>query len=236
MKSFAAVPAGVSSAVMIALFSLPLVAAADGPLSMKKGSGGSEVQGSAGPGGSQGDNGNEKCDKPMGAMAVVEPQDYVSQSLSRYGLQSPTGIIRMMIQQSNCFIVVELKAVERLLDIHPLVWFVNRDRIDSILLVGICGLVLLLGLLLNSTNWAIFFAVMAVLGMILSGCAFALAHEAPGLNGNGAAATTLLLVVYAGMGVAFAWLYRRTGTLWAPIAAHALNNALALGAMQLAGG
>ena len=75
-----------------------------------------------------------------------------------------------------------------------------------------------------------------VLGMILSGCAFALAHEAPGLNGNGAAATTLLLVVYAGMGVAFAWLYRRTGTLWAPIAAHALNNALALGAMQLAGG
>ena len=72
-----------------------------------KGSGGSEVQGSAGPGGSQGDNGNEKCDKPMGAMAVVEPQDYVSQSLSRYGLQSPTGLIRMMVQQSNCFIVVE---------------------------------------------------------------------------------------------------------------------------------
>lgn len=107
MKSVAAVPAGVSSAVMVALLSLPLIAAADGPLSMKKGSGGSEVQGSAGPGGSQGDNGNEKCDKPMGAMAVVEPQDYVSQSLSRYGLQSPTGIIRMMIQQSNCFIVVE---------------------------------------------------------------------------------------------------------------------------------
>src|SRR5262245_53515563 len=49
----------------------------------------------------------EHCDKPMGGLAVVEPQDYVSQSLSRYGLQSPTGIIRMMIQQSNCFIVVE---------------------------------------------------------------------------------------------------------------------------------
>ena len=43
----------------------------------------------------------------MGALAVVEPQDYVSQSLSRYGLQSPTGLIRMMVQQSNCFIVVE---------------------------------------------------------------------------------------------------------------------------------
>lgn len=52
-------------------------------------------------------DGVEHCDKPMGAIAVVEPQDYVAQSLSRYGLQSPTGLIRMMVQQSNCFIVVE---------------------------------------------------------------------------------------------------------------------------------
>jgi hypothetical protein len=95
-----------SVAAALYLLCLPLVYA-QGPLSMKKGSGGSEVQGSAGPGGSQGDTGQEKCDKPMGAMAVVEPQDYVQQSLTRYGLQSPTGIIRMMIQQSNCFIVVE---------------------------------------------------------------------------------------------------------------------------------
>lgn len=75
-----------------------------------------------------------------------------------------------------------------------------------------------------------------VLGMLLSGLVFALAHEAPGLNGNTLGATALLLAVYAGMGMAFAWLYRRTGTLWAPIAAHALNNALALGALQLGGG
>jgi len=27
--------------------------------------------------------------------------------LSRYNLRSPVGLIRMMIQQSNCFIVVE---------------------------------------------------------------------------------------------------------------------------------
>jgi hypothetical protein len=40
-------------------------------------------------------------------MAVVEPQDYVIQALWRYQLQSPSGLIRMMIQQSNCFIVVE---------------------------------------------------------------------------------------------------------------------------------
>jgi hypothetical protein len=101
---FLAVRAGVAAA--LSLLCLPLLAA-DGPLAQKKGQGGSEVQGSAGPGGSQGDNGLEHCDKPMGALTVVEPQDYVAQSLSQYGLQSPTGLIRMMVQQSNCFIVVE---------------------------------------------------------------------------------------------------------------------------------
>lgn len=107
MKSTAALAAGVCVGVAAALSLLCLPAHAENPLSMKKGSGGTEVQGSAGPGGSQGDAGQEHCDKPMGALAVVEPQDYVSQSLSRYGLQSPTGLIRMMVQQSNCFIIVE---------------------------------------------------------------------------------------------------------------------------------
>jgi hypothetical protein len=93
-------------AVALSLASLTALAA-EGPLAQQKGKGGSEVQGSAGPGGSQGDNGLEHCDKPMGAMAVVEPQDYVMQSLSHYGLQSPTGLIRMMVQQSNCFVIVE---------------------------------------------------------------------------------------------------------------------------------
>jgi hypothetical protein len=74
---------------------------------MRQGAGGSEVQGSAGPSGAQNSNGLQKCDKPMGAMAVVEPQDEVTQSLARFNLQSPTGLIRLMVQQSNCFIVVE---------------------------------------------------------------------------------------------------------------------------------
>lgn len=78
-----------------------------GVTEMKPGEGGSAAQGSAGPGGSQGDEGLEHCGQPMGAIAVVEPQDYVMQALSRYNLQSPTSIIRMMVQQSNCFIVVE---------------------------------------------------------------------------------------------------------------------------------
>src|SRR4029079_19812056 len=80
---------------------------AQGVTGTKQGQGGSVVQGAAGTDGSTGDKGLEHCDKPMGAMAVVEAQDMVLASLRRYNLGSPVGLIRMMIQQSNCFIVVE---------------------------------------------------------------------------------------------------------------------------------
>lgn len=49
----------------------------------------------------------EKCDKPIGTLAVVEPQQQSLAALSRYGLGSPTGLIRMMVQNSKCFLVVE---------------------------------------------------------------------------------------------------------------------------------
>jgi membrane protease YdiL (CAAX protease family) len=62
------------------------------------------------------------------------------------------------------------------------------------------------------------------LALVLSSLAFALVHEPPGLGSNGPATTALLWLVYAGMGAAFAWSYRRTGTLWTPIGAHALHN------------
>jgi hypothetical protein len=82
-------------------------ALAQGITGTRQGQGGSVVQGSAGTGGASGDKGLEHCDKPMGAMAVVEPQDFIIASLRRYNLGSPTGLIRLMIQQSNCFVVVE---------------------------------------------------------------------------------------------------------------------------------
>jgi curli biogenesis system outer membrane secretion channel CsgG len=82
-------------------------AGAQGITQPKQGKGGSAVQGSAGTDGSRGDKGLEHCDTPMGALAVVEPQDYILLSLRRYSLGSPTGLIRLMVQQSNCFIVVE---------------------------------------------------------------------------------------------------------------------------------
>ena len=80
---------------------------AQGITGARQGQGGSVVQGAAGTSGSSGDTGLEHCDKPMGAMAVVEPQDFIIASLRRYNLGSPVGLIRLMIQQSNCFIVVE---------------------------------------------------------------------------------------------------------------------------------
>jgi len=82
-------------------------ASAAGVTDMKQGSGGSAVQGAAGTSSTTGAEGLERCSQPLGAMAVVEPQDYVMAALSKYSLGSPTSIIRMMIQQSNCFIVVE---------------------------------------------------------------------------------------------------------------------------------
>ena len=90
---------------VIALMAAP--AAAQGGLTApKEGKGGSVVKGAAGTDGGTGDS-LDHCDKPMGAMAVVEPQSEMLAYLRRYQLSSPVSLIRMMIQQSNCFIVVE---------------------------------------------------------------------------------------------------------------------------------
>ena len=100
---------GAAAFVLVAMLAMGTSAQAQGGITdMKKGDGGSAVQGSAGPGGSQGAASDlERCDKPMAAMAVVEPQSHILAGLSRHGLGSPTSLIRMIIQQSNCFIVVE---------------------------------------------------------------------------------------------------------------------------------
>jgi hypothetical protein len=88
-------------------FAAASLSAQGGITQPKQGQGGSVVKGAAGTDGSKGDNGLAHCDKPLGAMAVVEPQSEYILALRRYNLQSPVGLIRMMIQQSNCFIVVE---------------------------------------------------------------------------------------------------------------------------------
>ena len=99
---------GVAFFLLAGALATAVAAHAQGITDMKKGEGGSAVQGSAGPSGAPGAASDlERCDKPMGAVAVVEPQDYVGRALARYQLGSPVGLIRLMVQQSNCFIVVE---------------------------------------------------------------------------------------------------------------------------------
>ena len=90
------------------LLALAMAAMAPAALAQTLGEGGSAAQGSAGPQGAQNASAQlEKCDAPKGTLAVVEAQSQVIASLGRYGLQSPTGLIRMIVQQSNCFQVVE---------------------------------------------------------------------------------------------------------------------------------
>lgn len=49
----------------------------------------------------------EKCPAPYGTLAVNEPTDEVLIWLRRYDLESPSALIRVYAQESNCFIVVE---------------------------------------------------------------------------------------------------------------------------------
>ncbi len=91
----------------LALSALAIAAGSAGAQTLGKG--GSLATGGAGPNGeSQGASDQlEHCDAPKGTLAVVEPQSQIGQNLQRYGLGSPTGVIRMLVQQSNCFQVVE---------------------------------------------------------------------------------------------------------------------------------
>jgi len=49
----------------------------------------------------------EHCDRPLGTIAVSEAQSESSTALQSYGLGSPVALLRIMIQQSNCFLPVE---------------------------------------------------------------------------------------------------------------------------------
>lgn len=90
-------------AAIVMLGAVPLAAGAQ-----ELGRGGSMATGGAGPNGAINANSQlERCDAPKGTLAVVEPQSQVLGNLQRYGLGSPTSVLRMLVQQSNCFQVVE---------------------------------------------------------------------------------------------------------------------------------
>lgn len=49
----------------------------------------------------------EKCERNLGTLAVSEPQSHVLASLGQYKLGSPSTMLRMIVQESGCFTVVE---------------------------------------------------------------------------------------------------------------------------------
>ncbi len=82
---------------------------------IKRGQGGTEVSGSAGPNGASGAPGDlVTCPKPIGTAALIEPSRTY---YHHYGLSSPVALVKLMMAQSNCFRIVDRgagsKAMER---------------------------------------------------------------------------------------------------------------------------
>jgi len=73
--------------------------------------GGGGTVATGGAGGATAENASnqlEKCNAPLGTMAVVEDQNAAwYRTLTQYRLGSTVPVLRLMIQQSNCFVVVE---------------------------------------------------------------------------------------------------------------------------------
>ena len=61
----------------------------------------------AGVAGAQDKDELRKCDKPFGTLAVNEPQQEYMTIFARYKLGSPAALLRIMAQNSKCFLVVE---------------------------------------------------------------------------------------------------------------------------------
>lgn len=61
----------------------------------------------AAPAFAQKKDGIERCDTPIGTIAINEPEADQIRALSGYNLGSPAGVLRVLIQESNCFLVVE---------------------------------------------------------------------------------------------------------------------------------
>jgi curli biogenesis system outer membrane secretion channel CsgG len=104
----------VSVIAMLVVFS-PWVPDAGAGTDPTLGGSGTVATGSAGGSASQGASSQlEQCDESLGTMAVVEDQSAPwYQTLSQYKLGSTVPVLRMMIQQSNCFVVVERGAAMR---------------------------------------------------------------------------------------------------------------------------
>lgn len=95
--------------ITIALISGMVSACAELPIKM--GNEGSKTAATGSAGGANAQNANsqlESCSTPVGTMAVEEDDGaYWFRTMSQYGVRSTVPIIRLLAQQSNCFVVVE---------------------------------------------------------------------------------------------------------------------------------
>lgn len=93
------------SMVLLAAMGLPVCEATEPVLGGSK----TTVTGAAGGATEEGASSQlEKCDESLGTLAVVEDQTAPWYGhLSQYKLGSTIPVLRLMVQQSNCFVVVE---------------------------------------------------------------------------------------------------------------------------------
>jgi curli biogenesis system outer membrane secretion channel CsgG len=76
------------------------------------GSSGAKTVATGAAGGATAVNANEqleKCDKTLGTLSIVEEanQPWIQQFTAEYRMQSTVPLLRMIVQQSNCFAIVE---------------------------------------------------------------------------------------------------------------------------------
>jgi curli biogenesis system outer membrane secretion channel CsgG len=95
----------------IACLFLPLLLAACAT-SPSIGASGAKTVATGSAGGASAQNANaqlERCEQTLGTLSIVEEanQPWYQQFTTQYRMQSTVPLLRMMIQQSNCFVVVE---------------------------------------------------------------------------------------------------------------------------------
>jgi curli biogenesis system outer membrane secretion channel CsgG len=78
----------------------------------------------------------EKCDKPLGTMVVAEPRAEYQQDLARYSLGSPTALLREMVTQSGCFVILERSTGAALLNGDRALVTDERSDLGSIAGIG----------------------------------------------------------------------------------------------------
>lgn len=87
---------------------LLLSACAELPIKMGDASSKTVATGSAGGANANNENTSlQKCEQPLGTMALQEEQNAWWYRMHDYGVQSTIPILRLLAQQSNCFVVVE---------------------------------------------------------------------------------------------------------------------------------